>query len=324
MKKLLLLILLVQEISGCSLRIRPGDFHKTLWAAEWHPGGKSLVVGGNLGEVFFLDANSLAVTQRMPVKGTVTNLQFDPFYGYLAVGTQLSESGSFLATPYLEGSGHISLKGLPETGIRGMAHFGEGSSSLLVGDNEGRLHFMNVMGEKFYSIQADPKAITSLSWNPEEKLVVTTGSRVSIVQTERSEINSIQPRDQEVLLLCSAWHPSGEWFAIGDYGDHNLDMPAQIQFRRKDGTLIRAMDVSKSEIRNIAWIDGGEHLVSVSDRIRIWSKKGALLRSKSLGAKLWGLAISPNGTKIAVTTTTGEVIILNTRLKVLKRKSFFQ
>lgn len=107
--------------------------------------------------------------------------------------------------------------------------------------------------------------------------MVTVGSQIGIYDHLGGTLKTFRPRKEEVFLLCAAWHKSGDFFAVGDYGDLENANNKLVQFWNSDGVKINDLKGSIEEYRNIRWSPDGERLASASDALRIWSKAGMLL-----------------------------------------------
>jgi WD40 repeat protein len=50
-----------------------------------------------------------------------------------------------------------------------------------------------------------------------------------------------------------------------------------LQYWDEDGNLLKSMDGSKGEYRNLSWNRKGNRLATASDALRIWDTKGNLI-----------------------------------------------
>ena len=67
------------------------------------------------------------------------------------------------------------------------------------------------------------------------------------------------------LMLCVAWHPSGDFFVVGDYGTEPDD--PVLQFWSADGELMKSIAIEgDTQIRNVSWNRDGSrwHLRAAS------------------------------------------------------------
>jgi len=118
-------------------------------------------------------------------------------------------------------------------------------------------------------------------------------------------------------MLCVEWHPSGEFFVTGDYGDFIQDYSPLLIFWDKDGRKIREIEKSKAEYRNLKWTRQGDLLATASDKVRTWTKEGDLIKERNMGSLLWGIDWNDKDEKIVVSSEDGKVFILNRDLKKL-------
>ena len=78
-------------------------------------------------------------------------------------------------------------------------------------------------------------------------------------------------------------------------------------------------DKSKAEFRNMNWTISGEVLATASDKVRLWSKDGKMIKERNLGYWLWGLDWSKDE-RLVVTSEVGQVFILDKDLNILAKK----
>ena len=124
-------------------------------------------------------------------------------------------------------------------------------------------------------------------------------------------------------MLCAQWHPSGEFFAVGDYGDLEHAKEKFIQFWNPKGELLFTAPPSHAEYRNIRWDPSGEFLASANDALRIWSKDGELLHeSDSSEDYLWGVDWSPDGEFIVTSSSTGKISIWDNEGQLIRELKY--
>ena len=81
-------------------------------------------------------------------------------------------------------------------------------------------------------------------------------------------------------MLCVEWHPSGELFVTGDYGDYDNNYPPLLQFWTSEGKKIKTIEKSKAEFRNLKWSKDGTLLATASENIRLWDRNWNLISEK--------------------------------------------
>ncbi len=202
------------------------------------------------------------------------------------------------------------LEGIPSTGARAIGWNSNGEL-LAVGDNEGQLHIFDKSYGLVKKVDTGLRSITSLSWHPDKAIITMVSGRIGNYNLDTDELQVWDSRKEEMLLLAVAWHPSGEFFALGDYGDNARQYPAQLQFHRPDGSLIKTMEGSKAAYRNIQWTADGEHLATVSDAFRLWTKEGELISTLPFEHLLWGLSFDKKHNHWLVTDETGQVFMIS-------------
>ena len=301
---------------GCGEKEREFTLRDILWSATWSPNDQSINIGGNSGYVYWFSGSDYSLKDTIPTPETISNLAWDPSGDLLVVSTQTSLENSYLIDVNNMGKKH--LDSLYSSGARGISWKSDGSKFAL-GDNEGRVLIYDRDGNFIKAIKADPKSITGLDWHPNQNILVTVGSRIEIIDLDNDTSSVIIPREEEVLLLCVQWHPSGEFFVTGDYGIPEKSMQPLLQFWEPNGDPIKEVSGMKSEIRRIRWTDDGQLLAVASNMVFLFDYNGTLVRQNDLNTNLWGIDWNSSGSHLVTSSETGDIYILNDKLKVVKK-----
>lgn len=296
------------------------DFDKILWAADWSPDGKLIAIGGNMDKLDLLSSDELTIQKSFKKLNTITKIKWHPDDKLIAI-TRQGENEQF---PEEYKSEIINLEdgtviSLDVKHARGLGWSNNGKM-LAVGDGEGDLWIFSKSGHLIKKIQTDQKAVIGLHWHPSSGKIVTVGSHIEIIEVGNEKRTKIIPRKIEILMLSVEWHPSGQFFVTGDYGDYILHYPALLMFWDAEGNKIREVHGSKAEYRNLKWSKNGKRLVTASEKVRIWTQEGKLIKERNLGSLLWGVDWNRKNDKIVVTSIDGNVFVLNDQLKVLNEK----
>jgi WD40 repeat protein len=118
-------------------------------------------------------------------------------------------------------------------------------------------------------------------------------------------------------MLCVAWHPSGNYFVTGDYGDFDKNYPPLLQFWSIEGKKMKTIEKSKSEFRDLKWSQDGSLLATASEKIRFWDKQGNLISEKSSPYLLWGVDWNKEGSKLITTDKKGLIVVWDKKLNKL-------
>ena len=311
MKHSIYFLLLLLLGLACSTTKSKFDFDKVLWTADWSPNGKLIAVGGNIGELKLLIPKDLKTYKSFKKLNTITKVKWHPDGQFIAISRQGNDEkdpeDNKAEIINIEDGSSITLDVIHSRGL-GWANNGR---MLAIGDGEGMLRIYSKTGNLIKEIQTEQKAITGLSWHPSSGRIVTIGSHIEIIEVGSEKSTKIIPREIEILMLSVKWHPSGEFFVTGDYGDTILDYPPLLMFWDAKGNKIKEVKGSKAEYRNLKWTKNGDRLVTASDKVRMWNKEGILMKERNFGSLLWGIDWNRKNDKIVVTSEDGKVFLLD-------------
>lgn len=309
---------MIFSMFGCKTLPDTFIMNKVLWATAWSPDHNFVAVGGNQEKLKLYHAHDLSLFRELTIPNTITKIRWHPTENIIAVSRQLSglnDSNDQSTLIINLDNDHVIQ--LDVEGARGLGWSHDGRH-IAVGSVEGLLHIYTRTGRLIKTIETHQKSITALSWHPAKDMIVTVGSQIELVDLNKGRQKEIVPHDIEILMLSVAWHPSGEFFVTGDYGDFIVGYPPYLMFWKADGQLIKKVRKSKAEYRNLAWNSDGSRLVSASDKVRIWDSEGRLKKQQSFGNLLWGVDWSPDDVKIVMTTDDGQILFVDKDLNNLR------
>lgn len=299
-------LLTAVSIGGLAQNVRPKEI---IWTTDWSPNEDYFAYGGNVDSLKIYSAKNGKVYKSFPVKNTITRIKWHPTLNVIAVVTQMSEEKSFILD--LTNNVKIALTGISPDGARGLGWNYTGEY-LAVADNDGQILIYDVKGNLIRKFPNDPnstKSITALEWHPYKDILSTVTDKIRLYDMKGNLLNTIQHRQEEVMLLSISWHKSGDFFVTGDYGDEKIK--SLLQFWSKDGKLLKSIEVSKAEIRNLAWNKKGNRLASASDSLRIWDTKGNLHHEGSSNDYLWGVSWNNSGRRIVTSSMQQSIVLWN-------------
>jgi WD40 repeat protein len=211
----------------------------------------------------------------------------------------------------LETNEKIELKEISPDGARGI-DWNYTGEYLAVADNDGQILIYNIKGEliKKFNNQ-NTKSITAIDWHPKKNILTTVTDKIRFFDIEGNLLKSIKHRPEEVLLLSIAWHKSGSFFVTGDYGDEKDK--SLLQYWNEQGELIKSIDISKGEYRNLMWNPKGNKLATASDALRIWDNKGNLILEGNSKDYLWGVSWNKQGNRIITSSMEQRIILWNNK-----------
>lgn len=318
MKNVIFLILVILT-NGCKSKQETLDTPNSrnnwwLWTANWHPNKDFIATGGTQDTLRLFSTKDYKLIQNFPMKGTITNTKWHPFKNILAISTQIGESKTAILD--LNTNQFTFLDSLSKEGVRGIGWNNTGEL-LAVGDNEGYLSIFREKGDLLRKIPTGQKVITALDWHPENNNIIMVGEFIGIYDFEQNELKSVEDRKEGILMLSVNWHPSGDLFVTGDYGDHILNHTPLLQFWNPNGKKIKSVNTGKTEYRSIQWSPDGTLLATASDKIRLWNSKGILIQERNPENQLWGLDWNQDGTKLVTTDQLGIIQIWDIDLNLL-------
>lgn len=292
------------------------DENKTLWTVDWSPNGKYIALGGVETDLRVFDGHTFELINSYPFHDVyLSRLEWHPTENLLAVITQ-SDTKKASILDY-DTQNWIELDGVNGT-VRaiGWNHSGE---YLAISEFDGIVAIFKKNGDFVTRFKADYKEVLGLDWHPSENVLVKVGSIIGIHDLSGKQLNHFPARDEAVVLLSVEWHPSGDFFATGDYGDAQKAENKLVQFWIKNGIKIWESKSYRGEFRNIRWSHDGKKLAGASDALRIWSKKGKLIaESESSEDYLWGVDWSPDGKFIITTSGQGKITLWDCRAKFIR------
>ncbi|CAN1538041.1 Anaphase-promoting complex subunit 4, WD40 domain containing protein [Flavobacteriaceae bacterium] len=284
-----------------------------LWTTDWSPNGKYIAIGGNIDTLKIYNKKSLKTHKLFLVKNTITRIKWHPSMNIIAVATQMSDEKSFILN--LETNEKIELNDISPDGARGV-DWNYTGEYLGVADNDGQILIYDIKGKlvrKFLNQINSTKGITALDWHPKKNILTTVTDKIRFLDINGNLIKSIKHRPEDVMLLSIAWHKSGDFFVTGDYGDEKDK--SLLQYWNEQGELIKSIDISKGEFRNLAWNPKGDRLASASDALRIWDTKGNLISEGNSEDYLWGVSWNEQGNKIITSSMEQKIILWNKKAK---------
>ena len=284
-----------------------------LWTTDWSPNGKYIAIGGNVDTLNIYSGSNLKTYKSLPIKNTVTRVKWHPTKNIIAVSTQNSEDKTSIIN--LDNNKKIELNEISPEGARGI-DWNYTGEYLAVADNEGQILIYNIKGKlirKFVNQSNSTKSITAIDWHPKKNILTTVTDKIRFYDIEGNLIKSIKHRPEDVMLLSVSWHNSGDFFVTGDYG--NEKDKSLLQYWNGQGELIKSVDISKGEYRNLAWNPKGNRLASTSDALRIWDIKGNLISEGNSKDYIWGVSWNEQGSRIITSSLEQRIILWNNKAK---------
>jgi WD40 repeat protein len=317
--KLLLIIMLISIESIAVFGQKEFD-DNILWTAAWSSDGEYIALGGAQNDLKIFNGYTLSLIKTYPFKDVIiSRVKWHPHKHLLAIATQSTSIKTVLLDLDKEQWIHLEELG---SSLRGLDWNSTGDL-LAVSEFEGEVSVFTDKGELISRFDADPKSVTGIDWHPHKNIMATVGMQIGLYSHLGDTIRTWLPGEEEVLLLCVEWHKSGEFFAVGDYGDIEHAENKMIQYWNNMGEELQQIEGSKGEYRNIRWSPDGNMLAGASDALRIWTKDGVLVaESASSEDYLWGLDWSPDGNRIITSSAKGKIFVWDSDARVLKELEY--
>ncbi|MEO0790610.1 MAG: hypothetical protein AAFY36_18240 [Bacteroidota bacterium] len=284
------------------------------WAVDWHPEKEQFAVGGSNDTLRILSAIDFEEIKSYPYAGTITKVKWHPSQNVLAIAVQDGKSDPCILN--LNTDQQTALDSVSAEGARaiGWNHYGD---LLAVADYEGVLSLFNETGKLLRRVNTGQKSIIDLDWHPTDNVIVGVGEGISWYDYETDSLATIEDRTEDILMLAVAWHPAGGFFVTGDYGDFQYHYSPLLQYWTAHGQLIKSIEDSEAEYRNLSWSNDGERLASTIEKISLWNKDGELMAEKLSANLLWGVDWNANGSRLVVSDIGGELMVLDRDLELL-------
>ncbi len=297
-------ILLFSSCRSTKAPTPPRDPTGTLWAARFSFDNQLLAVGGEAGEVLLFQTSDFSLIERYQIGAPVFRLSWHPHQLVLAVA---SMEGHACLLDIANSSKTI----LPEVNEGTRAIDWNRSGEFLASANYGKsITIWNEGGELLRNLpNAAEKSFVGIDWHPQWDELITLSESIQRFDPDGQLLQRWMHRPEEVLMLCVQWHPDGEYFVVGDYGDTQVPHTPLLQWWNAEGQLFHSSDVSNAEFRNIRWSPDGQLLATASDALRIWSPDGELLIERPTEDLLWGIDWSTNGQFIVTSSETGRITL---------------
>lgn len=288
-----------------------------LWTIDFSPtDNNKFTTGGTNGYIAI--GSKQGYKEYIPVDGQVTELQWNSTSNAIGVAIQGGQK-SFIKN-YQDGASYL-LDSIDNFGARALSWNPDGTK-LALGDYSGNLTIHDAHGQLITLIKVNDKEITGLDWSPDGSKVVTVGDDIVLVDLKNETTKLIQDRQEQVLMLCVAYHPSGEYFGTGDYGDGENNILPLLQYWTQDGQFIRKIQEARGEYRSMEWSHDGKLLATASDRVRIFDTNGIMVnQGKEESTFLWGISWSRNDKVLAATDSKETIIMYDRRMNIISKNA---
>jgi WD40 repeat protein len=308
MKQTMLVILIC--ICFCATAQKNIPKANGLWTAAWSHDDKYFAFGGDDSILYIYSASTYELYRSYKLKSMIRGVSWHPKQNVLAVANMKE-----VQLLDLENNSVKTINGVP--GGRGI-DWNYNGELLGLADGYGVVQIINKEGKLIRSIKKhNNNSYLSLDWHPSKNMLVTSSDEIILFDTSGKQLKFINHRKDPTGVLTVQFHPSGNFFASGDYG-HDV-VKTLLQFWNEEGKLLKEIKGSNAEYRNIRWNKTGSLLATASDGLRIWNVSGKLLHHAKTANLLWGLDWNHAGTKILTVSYNGDVLMYSDKGIFLKR-----
>lgn len=284
-----------------------------IWTLDWRFDDKLFALGGDDKLLRIYSASNMKLFKAYRFSEMVRCISWHPSKENILAVTTWGDLNGILN---IKNNEFISLD-LPQ-GSRSV-DWNFNGELLAAADNSGLIKIWNSKGELLKIVKKeDANSYFSMDWHPNKNLLVVSGDDIRIIDTVGNTHKIIKHRSEHTGVLAVRWHPSGNFFVTGDYGHRNEGIETLLQFWQADGTLIKTVYGSKSEIRNLEWDAVGRYLATASDRLRVWDIYGQLLYEAKEGDGLWGIDWNRNADSILTASFSGSIMLWTKQGKLVQ------
>jgi WD40 repeat protein len=303
-----LLLLLLYGLLTVTVAAQPKP--SLILTTECSSDGKYLALGGEDSAVWIYATDNFSILRSFQVGSAVKCIAWHPKEDLLAVATidglQLLqvETGAVTNVPSIRTGGRA-------------VDWNFSGALLAFGDNNGVLTILDKQGKLLRSIcKKNNSGYNSIDWHPSQNMLVTGGDDILLFDTSGTQLGAITHRNIMTGVLAVKWHPSGAFFAAGDFGHEKEGIPSLLQFWKANGNLIREIrGKTKSEYRDLRWTKTGSLLATASDELRVWDDSGELQYSSAGAGDPVGVAWFKDDTRLIT------VSFENARVKIWTDKA---
>ena len=272
-----------------------------LWTVDFSPDSRVYATGGTDKILKIYDANTGVAIKTFILPSAIQCMDWNVDGKILAIA--LDDSPLQLLN-FETGKTTI----VPGTGGSRAVAWNYNGQLIAFGDYEGVLQIRSKEGNLLRSIpKENTKTYLSVDWHPSKNIILTGSDRIRIFDTTGQILQNISHRKENTIVLTVRWHPIGNFFATGDYGEKENGIESLLQFWNANGAPIKSFRGSLSEYRNIRWDKTGKLLATASDAMRIWNDKGKLLYTGKSKDHLWGIDWNNKGHSVVTTSETGGI-----------------
>lgn len=295
----------------------------TVWTAGWSHDDRYAAVGNDKGLLTIYETGSWKKIREWQFPNTtITRVEWNPQYPLLAVASFTpGTAGADVVQLYDAVNGRVLRMRPDSVQGRALSWSPDGNTIAFVGAR-GRISLYNKDGAFQRSLSySNPRSLFEIDWHPQRNLLLAVEDDIYMIDMDAdSLLATYNDGSQQKGILTAQWHPSGNFFATGDYGHENEGgEPSYLRYFNANGTLLQQHRESKYEYRNVRWSRDGRWLAASGDVLLVYDEKGKLVsKTKFSNDNLWGLGWNSTGDRILSTDQDGNVRVTDINGQIIK------
>lgn len=292
-----------------------------VWTVGWSHDDQYIAVGNEKGVLSIYATKDWKKIHTWQATGsTITRIEWNPRSLVLAVAAVNHGTDSVIQLFDIGKNKVIRRMPLAEQG-RAISWSPDGERVAVVG-NAGSIRIYRKNGTHLKTLSfRNQSSLFDIDWHPLKNVLLAVEENIFFIDIDRdSLLAKFDDGTTNKGILCCQWHPTGKFFVTGDYGHENEGGdPSYIKYWKPDGTLIKTIKESKSELRNLRWSRDGKTLAAAGDGLLLFNDSGHLTAKRKLSKdNVWGIAWNKNGTKMLCSDQAGRVFITDSKGNLIR------
>lgn len=300
----------------------PSPQNHTAWTVAWSHNDRYLAVGNDNGELSIYETGSWKEIKSWRYDSTtISRVEWNPSLPLLAVASTSFGTAKNVVQLYDAAADKVIAARADTLQGRALSWSPSGDALAFVGAR-GRIHIYAKDGKQLKSLSfTHPRSLFEIDWHPQKDILLAVEEDIYQIDVKNDQVKAtFNSGAVNKGILCCKWHPSGRFFVTGDYGHEGEGgEPSYLKFWSEDGALLRRIERSKAEYRNISWSNDGAYLAAAGDGLLLFDAQGNFLRNTKFSTgNIWGVHWNSKGNQIAISDGSGVVRVTDRAGKILR------